>query len=239
MDWLEPLADWLDEHSPDGLLKLGLTTIFGPGAIVAAFLLFNFISAWFGITKVGYRTSKRIRREARGAGERTTDYLIRNLGGRVVLTLVLFFLQAAWVSLAYYVGNSISIAVNSASYQQFPTVSGVLSSLRWDMYSEVWLGLSAFTLLSSYFWSLSVTRFLQFLLIVPGMIYGFCGLIGGALNTVTMLTGIDPSMKPAILVYMFTFGVAGTFYVFATLYALSASEWIKRVWSATSLSAHA
>ena len=85
-------------------------------------------------------------------------------------------------------------------------------------------------MLSSYFWSNGATSFLSFIVASPGYFYGFFGLAGGALNTVTYLLGIGHGVQPYMIVYMFTFGVAGAVYVYATRFAISGSAWVLDTW---------
>jgi hypothetical protein len=226
VEWPQDLLD------PDEVAQFGLTALFGPGAIVGAFVILNFIVGWAGAARIGHSAGVHVHRWARNAAARRTRQPRGNVQGRTALTLAVLVLQTGWVALAYYVGNSIAILVDGTRGDAFPSISNVLGSLRWDAYSYAWLGMSILLLLFAYLGSESVTGLLGFLVMAPGYVYGFCGLVGGALNSVTLVTGIDSTVNVSMLVYMFTFGVGGVLYVVATRYSLDASTWARTLWRA-------
>lgn len=223
--------DWLsDLPMPDDVIELGLKTIFGPGAVVAGFLIFNLISGWVGFTRVTAQTGSRIYAGVRGAAASARHRPLTSVVARLLLTTMIFLLQSAWVGLAYFGGNAIDITVRSFSSDGFPTVAQVYASMSWNQYAQAWVALSVVALLSSYFWSGGATSFLSFIVSSPGYFYGFFGLVGGTLNTATYLLKISDDVEPYMLVYMFTFGVAGVVYVQATQYAISGSAWVRDTW---------
>lgn len=224
MSWLQ------DPPGPDDAIEFGLKTVFGPGAVVTGFIIFNFISGWIGFARVTARTGSRIRGKVGVAATSARHRRFTSALARLLLTAMLFLLQAAWVGLAYFGGNAISITVRSLSNDGFPTLAEVYASMDWNQYAQSWVTLSVVTLLASYFWSASITAFLGFIVSTPGYFYGFLGLVGGALNSATYLMGIGDDVEPYMLVYMFTFGVAGVVYVYATQYAISASMWVRDTW---------
>jgi hypothetical protein len=222
--------DWLHDAGPDNAIEFGLRTIFGPGAVVTGFLIFNLISGWVGFTRVTARTGSRIYIGARGAAASARQHRFTSVVARLLLTVLLFLLQSAWVGLAYFGGNAIDITVRSFSSSQFPTLATVYASMSWNQYAQAWVALSVVTILSSYFWSGGATSFLSFIASAPGYFYGFFGLVGGVLNAATYLLKIGNDVEPYMLVYMFTFGIAGAVYVYATQYATSASAWVREAW---------
>jgi hypothetical protein len=222
--------EWLNKWTSDSVIQDGLKTIFGPGAVVAGFIIFNLVSGWIGLARVTAQAGSRLYTTVRDSASSTRQRRLSCVAARLLLTGVILALQSAWIALAYFGGNAVDITVRSFSSDGFPSLSQVYASMSWNWYAQAWVALSVVAVLSSYFWSRNATSFLGFLVSSPGYLYGFFGLVGGALATVNYFLKTSIGVQPYMLVYMFTFGLAGVIYVKATQYATSGSEWVRDTW---------
>jgi hypothetical protein len=157
----------------------------------------------------------------------------------LALSFLVLAIQAAWVCMGYYVGNSISVIFSSSEQDAIPRLDQIPSLLRWDAFSEGFILANSLGLTLAYFRQprddyVGITS----LLALPGYFYGFFGLVGGALNLLMLILGspVD-GVDGTAITYMFTLGIAGVFYVLATTANFRACAWMKRFWKHQMLAA--
>ncbi|WP_408653001.1 hypothetical protein [Jatrophihabitans sp.] len=219
-------------QSPTDLVTSGLIGLFGPGLIVCGFALFNVVSSWVGIARISLRTGRSLGRSVITASASVRLMSARFFAIGLALSAFVLAMQLAWVGMGYYVGNSISVIFNSNEQDTLPHLDQIPGMLTWDAFSKGFILANAVGLAFAYsrrprndYEGISAT------LALPGYFYGFCGLVGGALNLVMLALGSPvEGVDATAITYMFTLGVAGVFYVLATTATFRACAWMKRFW---------
>jgi hypothetical protein len=217
---------------PAELLESGLGLIVAPTLIVTLVGLLTFIKSWVDFGSFSIRSGRRAVQGLQVATATVRRVSARNMAAAVALILVVLVIQALWIGLAYYVGNSIRLFIEGL----MGTVDGpprldirnIPALLQSDTYTKLTIAVSCVAAASS--WVLRRGRIDRMigLFSVPGYVWAFFGLVGGVLNTaylaLSMATDNRSDLDVSGLAYMFAFGVSGVLYVIATNLVLRAPE---------------
>lgn len=154
------------------------------------------------------------------------------VGAAIALTALVIALQILWALLGYYVGNGVSVIFRPDLQDQSPDVRDIPDLLRWDIFSRTYVQASLAAVALSHLFARGETlrRFITVVFAAPGAIYGFFGLVGGALNGVLLVVGANDDVGPQGVAYMFALGVAGLSYVGATTKAIASAGLVREVW---------
>lgn len=214
---------------PDDIIKSGLLGVFGPGLIVCGFIFFNLAASWLGIARTSVKAGRGFTNAARSGLSSLRGSTPRAATIGLVLSVIILLLQLGWIYLGYYVGNSISVIFQADDRTTFPQLDEIPGLLRWDAFSKGFVLANAVGLILVY--ARRLGEGVSSLLALPGYFYGFCGIVGGALNLLMLKLGSPvEGVDGSAITYMFTLGFSGCFYVFATRYALEACGWMRGFW---------
>jgi hypothetical protein len=220
-----------DLCTPEELLKNGLGLLLAPSLILTLILLLAFIKSWVDFGRFSIRSGLRGVRGLRVATSTVRRMSTRNVAAAAAMILVVLAIQALWIVLAYYVGNSIRIFIESVMETLDPPPQGVQDIprlLRSDTYSNWAIIVSCVGAVSSWVLQRDQIGRMIVLFSIPGGLWAVFGLIGGVLNAaylalVTATDGTSDLDVPKVA-YMFAFGVSGYLYVLSTNLALRAPK---------------
>jgi hypothetical protein len=128
-----------------------LAGVFGPTAtIVAIFALANFVLSWFGFAKSGVQIGRNSVAVASAAYRTVLRIRTAAVAIAAIVTVFLVLLQLVWLWSAFRIANGLSYLWNAPFGTGDPDLSGLVSYVRWDWISTVYLLASIGALIASY-----------------------------------------------------------------------------------------
>lgn len=228
--------------TPGDLLYLFLRLALGPGAILSLIVLILAARSWYQSIRTAFETTKAIAGVAGPTFARLRRMRAAALALAAASTVIMLAAQGIWLLVNYVIGNLLSglIGTNHALHSlpgdYIPAWAQFIHSLELDPVSEGYVIVSAIALAASYVSAIrgSSAAAIGHMFAVPGYIYGFCGLVGGALTLILYLFHVKAGfVTTAWITLMFGAGVVACLYVLSCILVFGAPALVSELWSGT------
>ncbi len=229
--------------TPDELLRLFLTFAVGQGVLLSLLMIILALRSWYMTLRDGIEKG----RIAIGLSGKMFRHMkrMRRIGLFLLMLSSVIMLSAdvMWLLVNYVIGNLLSGAVglnqglhlllNSDLEPSWWQFDGLLRLLRMDVISGSYVLLSFFGLAAAYRHANRGTSAdgLGNFFALPGYLYGFCGLVGGALSLVANFLSNGHYASERWIIFMFGAGVVGSLYVLVCRVVMRAPALIGQMWS--------
>lgn len=213
-----------DLDNPDDAVEKLLTAWFGPGFIVTAFVILNFVVSWTGLIHKTVKSGSILASRLPAAGPARSPLSL-------TAAAVAIAIQLAWLWFVFLIGNTVAFAFEQpGSFLDGDlTWTRVTSSLEWDTITVIYFGLAVAMLLTAYFlpentkWPVLVVALPPAYIVIPGVFALLIGLATGAIALMAWLFGVVTWTDILELGATLELDFWGPMLVFYALYAGSCS----------------
>jgi hypothetical protein len=219
--------------------------ILGNGILAGIVLSISALKSWYGGVRKTHEIALRARRMAGGI---FAEIQQPDGGGKAIAALcamLLLISQGLWLAINYLIGNlvagitNVNRGLSQLNVDRVPPWGQFIHALEWDRISTGYILLSLVGLTVSYVYAARRRSpdFLIFLFALPGYIYGFCGLAGGALMLIGNIIGHATHhglYQPwPVVIFVFCAGIIGSLYAIGTRNLFRAPLAIRELWFTT------
>jgi hypothetical protein len=177
-----------DLDKPDDIIEDLFTAWFGPGLIVTAFVILNFVMSWFDFIKGAVKQGRAFARFLR------VGPLGAAFGFMEVVAAIA--IQLCWLWFVFLTGNLLSFVFQQRGRFEDPdlTWARLTSSLEWDGITTAYFGLAVLMLIAAYLvpedkrWPAIVTALPPLYIVIPGFFAVLAAIVAGGLG---LLAGAD------------------------------------------------